>query len=481
MDRVADFPAALEEAEKLHAGGRLAEAEEAYRRLVDCDATRWRSGVATANFNLALLYRQRQRYTECLAAYERAIRLGIRDAQEVWSNMGVVYSELRQPGRAAEMYERALKEDPRYVPALFNRAGLYEEAGDRPAARRLYRQILDIEPRHWDSLSRLAYLDRLTPGDESLVGELDIAIREAGDPLSRETLLFALGKVLDDLGDYERAFACYEQANELGKLRNAPYDPLAVEQAFSRLIRTVDASWIKNAATGSTAAPVFICGMPRSGSSLVEQILSAHPSLVAGGELDCLPQLIRQRLQPYPERLKSTSRDELEALATDYLERLALFASGGQQVSDKRPDNFLHLGLIKALFPGVRIVYTRRTVRDNCLSLWFQQLGGNLNYATHLGSASHYYRQHDRLMAHWMAIFADNIFTVDYDELVRSPEPVVRRLLEFLGLPWDERCLAFHESDSLVKTASVWQVREALHQRSSGRWRNYAPYLAEFA
>jgi hypothetical protein len=150
---------------------------------------------------------------------------------------------------------------------------------------------------------------------------------------------------------------------------------------------------------------------------------------------------------------------------------------GAKTVTDKRPDNFIHLGLIKALFPCARIVYTRREAVDNCLSVYFQQLGGALAYATDLEDTAHYYRQHERLMNHWKVCFPENIFTVDYDELVRSPEPLLRQLLDFLGLEWNDRCLAFQHTDNLVKTASVWQVREELHIRSSGRWRNYEAYV----
>ena len=131
------------------------------------------------------------------------------------------------------------------------------------------------------------------------------------------------------------------------------------------------------------------------------------------------------------------------------------------------------------VFPAARIIYTKRDPMDNCLSVYFQQLGGNLAYTTNLGNIAHYYRQHVRLMQHWTECFGADIYTVDYDELVRSAEPVLRRLLDFLGLEWDERCLSFQETGNLVKTASIWQVRGDLNTHSSGRWRNYAPYMPD--
>jgi tetratricopeptide (TPR) repeat protein len=392
--------------------------------------------------------------------------------------MGVLYSEMREADKAREMYERALTHDAEYVPALFNRAGLFEETGERQPAIALYRRILSINPRHWDSLARLAHAQRITSADAELIESLQHAIGDAkDDSLAREGLFFALGKAQDDLGRYDEAFAAYSAANQLGSLRNPAYDRLAVEQTFDRLIELFDTDWIKGSATESTAAPIFICGMFRSGSTLIEQILAAHPSVTAGGELDFLPWLMARKLAPYPQRIRSASREELQNLANEYLTKLQDLHPDAENITDKRPDNFLHLGLIKALFPSARIVYTKRNPLDNCLSVYFQQLGGNLSYATDLKNIAHYYTQHGRLMAHWLGCLGENIFTVDYDELVRSPEPVLRALLGFLGLEWDDRCLAFQRTQSLVKTASVWQVREELHTSSSGRWRNYEPFV----
>jgi hypothetical protein len=235
--------------------------------------------------------------------------------------------------------------------------------------------------------------------------------------------------------------------------------------------------WITRAETSSEAEPIFICGMFRSGSTLTEQILAAHPLVEAGSELDILPWLLSRRLAPFPQRLASITGSELRPVADEYLSRVQeLFPNAGN-VTDKRPDNFLHLGLVRAMFPRARIVYTRRDLHDNCLSLYFQQFSAELSYANDLGDIAHYYRQQERLMAHWQAVLGDNIFTLDYDELVREPEPVLRSLLGFLRLPWDDSCLEFEKARSLVKTASIWQVRESLHTRSSGRWKNYEKFV----
>ena len=435
-------------------------------------------GMGAAHYNLALLLKKTRRYGESLAAYEKALACGLEDVQEVYVNMGVLYKELRRRDQAGVMYRRALEQKPDYLPALFNLAGLHEEAGEREAARELYRRILSLQPGHPAALARLAYLDTVTDADAGLLQDLrEVADNEAADPLEREGACFALGKALDDLQRYDEAFAAYRTGNEFGRLRHAPYDRAAVEQAFDQLIRVFTPQRIQATATSATASPIFICGMFRSGSPLVEQILAAHPRVRAGGELYLLPWITAMRPGHFPDWVTQVARADLELMAREYLVGLRELVPHGEHVTDKRPDNYIFIGLIKMLFPRARIVYTRRQPVDNCLSVYFQQLGGELAYATDLDNCAHYYRQHHRLMAHWQACLDNDLYSVDYDALVQSPEPVVRGLLEYLGLDWDPRCLEFYQADNLVQTASVWQVREPLHGRSSGRRRHYAAYL----
>jgi tetratricopeptide (TPR) repeat protein len=433
---------------------------------------------ANAYFNIALLYKKGKRYVEAEATYEQAIALGIDGLEEVYSNMGVMYSEMRQSEKAREMYERALQTKADYIPALFNLAGLTEEAGKAEEAKALYEQILLFNPRHWESLSRLAHAKKIDSTDSQLMESLQKASQQANDDLlGKESIYFALGKAFDDLEQYENAFDAYTEANKIGKLRNPDYQRTEIEKTFEELIETFSDDWIRSACGSSDVSPIFICGMFRSGSTLVEQVLSAHESITAGGELDYLQWLVGQRLLPFPQRMRTASELELQKVGEQYLSLVHTLFPGAQCVTDKQPDNFVYLGLIKILYPSARIIYTKRNPLDNCLSVNFQQLGGNLSYATNLEDTAHYYKQHQGLMNHWIKCFPDNVHTVDYDELVRSPEPVLRDLLAFLQLEWDEKCLAFQESKNPVKTASVWQVREELHTRSSGRWRNYEAFV----
>lgn len=447
-----------------------------YERLLER-----RPDLADGHFSLALQYKRAFRYREAQRSYEKALELGISNLPEVYSNIGVLFSDMRDAARAREMYEKALAIDAGYVPALFNLAGLCEESGQREQAIEIYGRILAANPKHWDAVARLAQATKTEDADNPLIERLNSAAAGAvDDPLGQEGLYFALGEVLDRKSRYAEAFAAYSAGNALGKRRMQPYDQQVTADAFDQLIGLFDADWIAQHRTESAASPIFVCGMFRSGSTLVERMLGAHSEITSGGELDFLPWLIAKNMAPYPQRVTEISASELHVIGDEYVAMTRELFPDANNLTDKRPDNFLHLGLVKAIWPQARIVYTRRARPDNCLSVFFQQLGGNLSYATELRDTADYYDQHVRLMDHWQACFGENIHTVDYEELVSSPEPVLRGLLDFLGLEWDERCLDFKRTGGSVKTASIWQVREGLHQTSSGRWRNYevvAPVL----
>lgn len=433
---------------------------------------------ANAHFNLALLYKRQKRHADALNEYKAAIDLGIKGPEEAYSNMGLVYSDMRDADLAEKMFQRALDVDANYIPALFNYAGLCEETGRKADAVELYRKILDIDPQHHESKMRIAYSKKIFDKSDPVIEELKAALSQPQkDPIVHEGLYFALGKALDDCGEYGAALDAYNAANALGQKRNPRYDKLATSQIFDRLASLFDANWISRNESTSTLSPVFICGMFRSGSTLVEQLLSGHPDIVAGGELDILPWLISEQLSPYPDRAEHATKAEIARLAEDYDAKLREVVAANGIITDKRPDNFLHLGLIRAMFPKANIIYTQRSPLDNCLSVYFQQLGEYLAYATDIETIAHYYLEHARLMRHWEALFGANIHTVNYDDLVRTPEPVMRDLLGFLQLPWDDACLQFERAETMVKTASVWQVREPLHQSSVDRWENYSTLI----
>ena len=465
-------------ASALRQAGRVEEAIAAYRALLAA-----RPGLAASWYNLGWLQRQARRFEEALAAYAQALACGIDDPEEVHLNRAVILSDhLGRPDDAAAELARALALSPDYVPALLNLGNLHEDRGDRDAARGSYARVLALEPGNVLALARSA---GLTGADEAgpVVRELASALERSDlTPYDQADLGFALGRLRDAMGDYDAAFAAYGAANQASRSAAraagfAGYDARQHERLVDRLIETFDRPVAARAADEGPA-PLFICGMFRSGSSLTEQILACHEGVVAGGERDLIPAIVARFLQPYPERCAGLDADAYDQLRRAYLAGSGPAASDDRLATDKRPDNFLHVGLIKSIFPNAKIVHTQRQPLDNVLSLYFLHLDARMPYATDLDDAAHWYREYRRLMAHWSRLYADDIFHLDYDALVAEPRPTIAALLDFCGLEWRDACLEPHRARTVVKTSSVWQVREPLYRRSSGRWQHYAPHLA---
>lgn len=429
-------------------------------------------------FNFAHLLKRAGYREQALEQYREALAKNISEQEEVYTNIGVICSELRREEEARQSFEKALQINKQYIPAMVNLAGLFEESGDKGSAIEYYRKVLTLDASYYLALCRLAHLSTAQSEGDPLIKQITALIsRDDLSAADREELHFALAKLLDDCGSYDRAFSNFETANRLGVQRFTPYAPARHSKFISALIEVYSREWFSATHSTLTDAPVFICGMFRSGSTLVEQILSGHPEITAGGELEFFPQLIKSLQQGYPQVLKEKDAGFFQGIGEGYLHYLEQRFPFAATVTDKRPDNFLHVGLIKSVLPNSRIIWTRRELLDNCLSVYFQQLGGGMNYSVDLECIGHFYSEQMRLMEHWKVLFPESIFEINYERLVADPEIEVRSLLQFLGLSWDPACLEFSARKNYVKTASIWQVREGIHQKSAARHRNYASHL----
>jgi tetratricopeptide (TPR) repeat protein len=479
-------PAALlREAARLELTGQLAQAAATYERILE----RW-PALAECWYNLGLLQRRLRRFDAALSSYARALALGIRQPEEVHLNRGVILAdELRQEAAAEQELRQALALNGAYLPALRNLANLLEDLGRRDEALATYVRVLELEPRAYESLARYAGLRRVERADDPLIARLRAALADPqASAAERASLGFALGAALDACGEYAAAFEAYSLANRDSRA-SAPatprYDRRSQERYVDELIRgfahAAAPAAVAPAPAPGAPRPIFICGMFRSGSTLTEQLLARHPLVHAGGELDLLPALVRSEVNPYPDALAGCDAARIAALAEGYLGGLARLFPGSPNVTDKRPDNFLHIGLIKCLMPHARIVHTRRDPLDNCLSVFFLHLDQRMGYALDLADIGHYYREYQRLMRHWHSLYGADLLDFSYDSLVAEPRAALERLLAFCGLPWEEACLTPAPTGAAVKTASVWQVREPLYHRSSGRAQHYRRELEALA
>jgi tetratricopeptide (TPR) repeat protein len=303
--------------------------------------------------------------------------------------------------------------------------------------------------------------------------------------LDRARLHFTALELLDSLARYDEAFDHARRGNELAR---PPYDPKSHERTFDILIDYFTRRRIGSLPRGTdrSEAPVFIVGMPRSGSSLLEQILASHPQIHGGGELDFLShvwagtvQMLKARPEEYPACLDRLTVDQADGMAQIYLQPLIAMNPTALRITDKLPLNFLHLGLIALLLPGARIIDCRREPRDTCLSCYLAMFESGNEFKFDLKNTAHFFGQYRRLMRHWKESLDLPILEVSYEDLVMDAENQTRRMLEFLGLPWNESCMRFYESNRPVTTSSVQQVRKPMYQSSIGRWRHYERHLGD--
>ncbi|HXY95483.1 MAG TPA: sulfotransferase [Steroidobacteraceae bacterium] len=446
---------------------RYEEAEAELRRAIGL-----RSGYPEAHFNLAAVLQATGRYHESEMPLRRALKLKPAYVNARIS-LGTTCMHLGRLAEARTCYEKALRAAPRSTQARVGIGLIDSLEGRFTEAEAAYRQALEIEPSASYAWAALVWLRRMTPADSEWVKRAEEIAAGGLDAVNEATLRFAIGKYYDDVGDFGRAFRNYQRANELNKLRTVPYDREDRTRVVNDTVRIFTPEALApQAGASDSARPVFVVGMPRSGTSLVEQIIASHPEAWGAGELDFWQLAARGHHQ---EVLDEALR---RRLAEDYLKVLTAQSADARRVVDKAPVNTDYLGLIHSVFPNARMIYLRRDPIDTCLSCFFQQFPPAMNYTLDLSDLAHYYREHRRLVDHWRRVLpAATLLEVPYAELVSDQETWSRRILEFIGLAWDERCLEFYRTTRAVNTASVWQVRQKIYKRSVERWRNYEKFI----
>jgi len=282
----------------------------------------------------------------------------------------------------------------------------------------------------------------------------------------------ALGKAYEQLGNFEVAWDHFSKGNASDKRIMPTYDPARTEADFDHIMTQFTSEWLNQFESVSSEA-IFICGMFRSGSTLLEQMLASHPGFVAGGESEFFPRLITREFSDYPRGLENISIEALLGWQQQHSEHTQKLGGEASKLTDKRPDNFLYIGLIKAILPAAKFLVTERDWRDVATSIYSVRLGANQSYSTSLKNIRHYIELQSELINHWEAVLGSDLIRVRYEDLVLQPQRTLTDLLNRLGEEWNESCLSFHELKNSVKTASVWQVREPLHNKSIGRWKNY--------
>jgi tetratricopeptide (TPR) repeat protein len=463
---------------ELQAAGRLGEARESYSRALE-----HMPELAQAHYGIGALALAEDRPSDATQHLESAIGLEP-DFPEAHYRLGDARADLGQVDRAIESYRRAIRIAPELTEAHVGLGGALQHQGHFEEARRCFERALELDPNQGPAYYNLALMNSLSGRSEE-VGRVRAMLEDPGLEPDREiSLNFTLAKVLEEQGADDEAFAAYRRANELKRCA-IDYDPDEHGNYVARLMAVFGADYFQRHRGHGYIAdrPVFIVGMPRSGTSLVEQIIASHPACFGGGELALIPNIIASLPGEagFPESVAALTEEDSGRLGKTVADELGRLAPDAERVTDKLPTNFHALGLIATILPTARIVHCARDGLDTCASIYFTSFSQPLRFAYDLGALGRYHNDYRSLMDHWRSVLPLPIHEVRYERLIDDQEGASRELIGFLGLDWDSNCLAFHETQRAVQSASFWQVRQPLYASSVGRGHRFGRHLKALA
>jgi len=460
-----------------HGAGRHEDAAEAYG-----EAARIKPDFVEALVDAANELCELGRVDEALSFHGRAVAIKP-DAAIAWEALGRIMLRMQKVEEAVGHFRRAVDTDPNLISA-WNSLGLaLQHQGRFDEAAACFQRILSINPESTEARKNLVNTKRRDSTAEIEPPTKALARRDL-PPEQRLAGEFALARALDDEGRFDEAFSHFAAGNELAKQKRASigehYDPAEFHSRVDRIIRlfTPELFEQRRGWGDPSELPVFVVGMPRSGTTLVQQIAASHPLVYGAGELDDIQNLTRKLGEKDAgEAAPQWGPESLRNAAVKHVDRLRKLSATALRIIDKMPSNLQHLGLISVLFPRARVVLCRRDTRDTCLSCYFQGFSSGNIFAFDLADCGHYAVECNRLMDHWRRALPLAMLEIQYEEVVADLEGQSRRLIEFLGLPWDPACLEFYRAETTVATSSVWEVRQPIYQRSVGRWRHYKKHL----
>jgi tetratricopeptide (TPR) repeat protein len=463
-----------------HRAGRFADAVAQYKRILSI-----KPELPEIHNNLGRALAELGKLEAAVAAYRRSVELKS-DNPEALCNWAMTLADLEWFDEAEAKYRRAIAVNPDFAGAYNNLGLLLKERGRFSEARLAFEQAIRLAPRNVSYYDNLAAVRPFVAGDPYLTA-LEALARESGalSIADRIHLHFALAKAYENLDRPDSAFRQLLAGNRL-KRQQIIYDKAATLERMVRMRELTSRSFMqaRQGCGEPSELPIFIVGMTRSGTTLIEQILASHPQVHGAGELQLFDQAagsIRNALPgspPFPEMVLDMSEAHFRALGALYLDRLVQRAPGATRITDKMTVNFLFAGLIHLALPNATIIHAVRDPLDTCVSCFSVHFTKGQNHTYDLAELGRYYRHYQALMAHWHDVLPPGrIIDVHYEELVGDLEGVARRIVGHCGLAWDPRCLDFHRTVRSVRTASATQVRQSIYNTSIGRWRRYEKFL----
>ncbi len=505
-------PAVLERAIALHRSGRFAEALPLYHEALVADprsapanqavgmeallagdhvravehlqraaAAAPKDGFVQGHYGSALLMNGQAK--KAVAVLEKAVRL-TRGAAPVLAHLGDGYRMLRQPAKARSAYRRALEADPENGGALVGLGQVELALGDRSAAETAFRRAIALKKALPTAYFKLAGLQRhnTVPPELAEIETLIAKLEPEGPSQAVADLHWAAGKILDDLGEVDRAMPHFDASRAMA---HPPYDIDRYRAFVAAMSRHFDAAYFEShrSVGVDSERPVFVFGMPRSGTTLVEQIIARHPQAAGAGELPFFHALHRSvgfehgTPDAYIAAIQSLTSGDLRTFSRRYLAQLEAIGGKARRVVDKLPHNFEALWLLAILFPKATFIHCRREPLDTCVSILTSPLGRDHDYSRDQPTLGAYYRQYETLMAHWRRVLPIEIREQSYEALVERPDKEIPALIEQVGLPWNDACLDPSKGRDMVTTLSQVQVRQPIYRTAIARWRRYGKHI----
>jgi tetratricopeptide (TPR) repeat protein len=452
--------------------GRLDQAITLYRKALS-----YKPENAEVLNNLACSLYDLMRLDEAEACFRQALDIDPLYA-EAHNNLAKVHRLRGRVDEAEAGSLRALEIDPKLVFAYSLQSHLKSDRGEFAEAERLLKRAVELEPHSVDAWAGIPRLRKMTKDDADWLATAERMTLLPLPPRQESNLHYSIGKYHDDVGDFERAFARYRHANEVSSRYSGGHDRQSVTREFDRIIEFFDRRWLDAAPRDANPSqrPVFVVGMPRSGTTLAEQILAAHPAVFGAGEQPFWTSLLPPYVNSPPA--PDIAQRILVKLGNDYLRSMEDQSMDALRVVDKMPANYKCLALLFATLPNARIIHMSRSPLDTCLSIYFQDFAVTHTYANDLGDLAHLYRHYLRLMEHWRRTLPEEwILDVPYQQLTEDPEGWSRKMIDFVGLPWDSKCLNFEQSARSILTFSKWQARQKITKSSVARWRKYEKFI----
>lgn len=433
-------------------------------------------------YSLAVKHAEHKNTAEAIAIYRNILQNVENHAPSLNALGSLVFHD--NIDAAIELYTRAIHHMPTFYAAYSNLGYAYISTGRMQEAEKMLRKAIMLKPDHASANYNLVIIRKYT----DVAHEDVIRIKKSltMHPKKPEYLYFALGKIYGDCGFYEEEFSYYHKANQL-KNAAVSFNKDMLSQQTSSIMETFSEDFLTHYASPASTSqtPVFIVGMPRSGTTLLTNILSNHPAIGTAGELNTLHEIIHHLPRvagtdiPYPQAAHHVTPSVSLSLAQHYETRLKRDATSDvTYIIDKHPLNFWHLGLIYMLFPLAKVIHCARHPLDTCISNYFQCFSEDYQYSFDLDNTGHYYKEYRKIMTHWQRALPTRILEINYEDMVANTEQTAKKALTFLNLDFDEKCLAPHMNQNVIKTASMWQVRQPIYTQSVERWKHYEKYLA---